>query len=98
MDFKDVKEASTIELDEYAVSDKIDYETAFAWWVHYVFKKLERIIAKAKTKYWRNTHKYGVRLPNTAAESLELNRQTGHPLWEILRKIGGQGINILRGS
>ena len=40
MDFKDVKEASTIELDEYAVSDKIDYETAFAWWVHYVFKKL----------------------------------------------------------
>ena len=65
MDLKDVKEVSTIELAEYAVSKKIDDEPDFAWWVHYIFKKQDKIIAKDKTKYWRPTHKYGVRLPNT---------------------------------
>ena len=82
MDLKYVKEASTIELAEYAVANKIYDEPYFAWWVNYVFKKRDRIIANTKTKYWKTTHKYGVRLPNTAAESLELDRQTGQTLWE----------------
>ena len=67
---------------EYAVSNRIDDDTALAWWVHYVFRKRDRIIAKSKTKYWRTTHKYGVSLPKTASETLELDRQTGNPLWE----------------
>ena len=70
MDLKDVKEASPIELAEYAVANKIYDEPDFAWWVHSVLKKRGSIIAKAKTMYWRNTHKYGVRIPKTAAESL----------------------------
>ena len=80
MDLKDAKEASTIELDKYTVSNKIDDEPYFAWLVHYVFKKRDRIIDKTNTKYWRTTYKYGVRLPKTAAEALELDRQTGRPL------------------
>ena len=84
MDLKDVKEASPIELAEYAVANKIYYEPDFAWWMHYVFKKLDRIISKSKTKYCRNTHKYSIRLPKTAAEALELDRQRGQPLWKIL--------------
>ena len=83
-DIKYIKEASPIELDEYAVAKTINYEADFAWWVNYVFKKLDRIIAKDKTKYWRTTHKYGVRLPKTTAESLELDRQIGQPLWVII--------------
>ena len=51
MDLKDVKEDSLIELDEYTVSNKTDDEPDFAWWVHYVFKKRDRIIANNKTKY-----------------------------------------------
>ena len=82
MELKYVKEVSPIEFSEYEVANKIDDDQFFAWWMHYVFKKRDRIIAKAKNKYWRNTHKYGVRLPKTAAEALELDRQTGHPLWE----------------
>ena len=57
MYLKYVKEASLIKLAEYAVANKIDDKLVFAWWVHYVLKKQDRIIAKAKTKYWRNTHK-----------------------------------------
>ena len=74
MDLKYFKDSSLIELAEYVVANKIDYETAFAWWVHYFSKKQDRIIAKAKTKYCSNTHKYGVRLPKTASEALELDR------------------------
>ena len=50
MDLKYSKESSPIELAEYAVTNKIDDEPYFAWWVHYVFKTLDRIIAKAKNK------------------------------------------------
>ena len=81
LDLKYVKEASPIELTEYAVSKKIDDEPDFAWWVNYDFKKQDRIISKANTKYWRTPHKYGVRLPKTSAEALELDSQTGHTLW-----------------
>ena len=45
MELKDVKEERPIELAEYAVSKKIDYDPDFAWWVHYVFKKRDRIIS-----------------------------------------------------
>ena len=51
MDLKDVKEASPIELAEYAVANKIDKEPAFAWWVPYTLKKRQRIISKVKAKY-----------------------------------------------
>ena len=45
------------------------------------FKKVDRIISKSNTKYWRNTNKYSVRISKTAAEYLELDRYTGQPLW-----------------
>ena len=60
MNLKDVKEASPIELAEYAVANQIHDEPAFAWWVPYCLKKKDRIISKVKTKYWKTTHKYGV--------------------------------------
>ena len=80
MDLKYVKEDSPIKLSEYAVVNKIDDDLDFAWWVHYVFKKQYRIISKAKTKYWRTTHEYGIRIPKTEAEALELDRQAGQPV------------------
>lgn len=82
MDMKDVKEASPIELAEYAVANKIDDEPAFAWWVPYVFRKRNRIIAKTKAKYWRTTHKYGVRLPKSVEEALRIDKETGTDYWE----------------
>ena len=57
MELKDVKEASPIELDEYAVAKKIYDDPDFAWWVRYVFNKQDIIISKSKNKCWRTTHK-----------------------------------------
>lgn len=81
LDLKDVKDANPIELAEYAINNDLQDEPAFAWWVPYVIRKRERIIAKAKTKYWRTTHKYGVRLPKSAAEALQLDKENGNNLW-----------------
>ena len=81
MDMKDVKEASPIELAEYAIANQISNEPAFAWWVPYVMKKRDRIIAEVKTKYWRTTHKYGVRLPKTAEEALRFDAEDGTTFW-----------------
>ena len=57
---RDVKEANLVKLAEYAVTNGIDQEPVFSWWVPYTLKKRERIISKVKTKYWRTTHKYSV--------------------------------------
>ena len=78
MGLKDVKEASPIELDEYVVANRIDDKPAFAWWVPYTLRKRNRIISKVKTKYWKTTHKYGVRLPKNAAEALKIDQENGN--------------------
>ena len=77
MDLKVVKEASPI-----AVANRIDHEPAFTWWVPYTLKKRNRIISKVKTKYWKTTHKYGVRLPKNAAEVSKIDQENGNDPWE----------------
>ncbi len=62
---KDLKESNPIEVAEYAVANKIAEEPAFAWWVRDVLRKRNRIIMKAKTRYWAKTHKFGIELPKS---------------------------------
>lgn len=78
---KDVKDSFPVQLAEYAVDQKIDNEPAFAWWVPYVIKKKARIISKIKSKYWSKTHKYGVRIPKSVKEAIELDNENGNTLW-----------------
>ena len=59
---KDLKESYPIELALYATNRKIDDEPAFAWWVPFVMKKKSQILQKVKSKYWAQTHKYGIRI------------------------------------
>ena len=82
VDLDIVKEANPIELAEYAVANKIDDEPAFAWWVAYTLKKRERIISKVKSKYWKTSHKYGVRLPKSAEEALRIEKESETDYWE----------------
>ena len=60
---KDVKDSNPVELAEYAVANKLQEEPAFKWWVNFTLRKRHRFINKLKSKYWRTTHKFGVRLP-----------------------------------
>ena len=46
-------------------------------------KKKNKNISKVNSKYWTRTHKYGVRVPNTFKEAIEINKVNGNTLrWE----------------
>jgi len=64
------------------VANKIAEEPAFKWWVTDVLCKRNRIIAKVKSRYWRTTHKYGIRLPHSTEEALLLDKESGTDFWE----------------
>ena len=62
--------AYPVQLAEYAHQKQILKEPAFIWWVSHALK---RIISKTKSKYWTRTHKFGVRIPHSVDEALELD-------------------------
>ena len=64
---KDIKDSNPVEVAEYAVANRIQDEPAFAWWVKPVLRRRNRIISKVKKKYWRTTHKYGIRVPKSVS-------------------------------
>ena len=41
------------------------------------------------SKYWQKTHKYGLRIPHTFKESIEIDKENGDTLWwdAILQEI-----------
>ena len=78
---KDLKESNPIEVAEYAVANRIADEPAFKWWVPHVLRRRNRIISKMKSRYWRTTHKFGIRLPHSVDEALRIDRETGTDYW-----------------
>ena len=41
----------------------------------------ERILKKVETKYWSVSHKYGLELPKSVSQALEIDRRTGTDFW-----------------
>ena len=78
---KDVKESYPVQLAEFAISNHIVEEPAFAWWVPFVMKKRNRILAKVKSKYWLRSHKFGIRIPKSVEEAKKVDNQNGNTLW-----------------
>ena len=79
---KNLKESFPVETAEYAVANKISDESAFKWWVQETLRKRHRIIKKVKSeKYWKRTHKYGIRFPNSVEEALNIDEETGTDFW-----------------
>ena len=70
-----------MQVAEYAATNKIAHEPAFNWWVHDVLRKRNRIISKVKSKYWRTTHKFGIRVPKTVEEALLIDDETKTDFW-----------------
>jgi hypothetical protein len=75
---KDLKGSNPVEVAEYKIDDK----PAFAWWVRDVLKRRERTIKKLKTrKVWQEKMKFGIELPRTVQEALEIDCRTGTTFW-----------------
>jgi hypothetical protein len=66
---------------EYSVINQISEEPAFAWWVKDVLRRRDRIISKVKSRYWKKTHKYGIKLPKDAKRAMEIDAETGTDFW-----------------
>ena len=79
---KDLKESYPVQIAEYAVQTKISEEPAFAWWCPHVLRKRNRIISKVKSEYWQRTHKYGIRVPHSVKEAIEIDTINGNTLWQ----------------
>jgi hypothetical protein len=78
---KDIKDSYPIEITEYAVANRIADKPAFNWWTKSVLHKQNRIIAKLKSKYWTRTHKFGIQVPKSAEQALQLDKEAGNNLW-----------------
>ena len=77
----ELKASNPIEPAEYAVSNRIVEEPAFAWWVLDVLKWWNHIISKVKSKYWKTTHKFGIKVPKDVECALEIDWETGTTFW-----------------
>jgi hypothetical protein len=80
----DLKESHPLETAEYAVTQGIDHEPAFNWWVPCVLKKCDRIVSlicKWTTCYLKQTHKFGIEVPRTVKEALALNQKKRNTFW-----------------
>ena len=78
---KDLKASNPVELSKYAAGNRLDVEPVFKWWVRDVLRCRNRIIAKVKSKYWRTTHKFGIRVPKYFDEALAVDKENGNRLW-----------------
>jgi hypothetical protein len=70
-----------IEIAKFVVVNHLVEEPAFKWWVPKVLRKRNRIISKVKSRYWKTTHKFGIQLPHSVEEALQIDEETGTDFW-----------------
>jgi hypothetical protein len=74
-----LKESHPLQVAEFAYMAGKAGEPAFNWWVGWVIKKRDRIISLVKhrsARYLMRHHKFGIELPKTVEEALEIDRPT----------------------
>jgi len=66
---------------KYAMANGLEDEPAFAWWVPHTIKKEKRLLKAMKSRYSQRTHKFGIYVPKTIEDALEIDRQTKTTYW-----------------
>jgi hypothetical protein len=69
------------EVTEFAKAQGVDHEPAFAWWVLYVLKWRDRIIAAVNKRYHKRQYKFGFEIPKTVERAKEIDQENGSTLW-----------------
>jgi hypothetical protein len=78
----DLKESYPIEIAEFAVSRGLDNDPAFVWWVSGVLKKRNQIIAAVQKRFANKNFMFGIRVPTSVTEAIQLDRENGNTLWQ----------------
>ena len=77
-----LKESNPVETAEFAVAKGINKEPAFAWWTGQVLGKRNYLIKKLrKTQVAKSNLKFGLVVPKTVNEALEIDRKNGNSYW-----------------
>ena len=77
---RDIKNSYPLEAADYVQANKLIEELAFKWWVPRVLRQRRRMVdkvIKSKTKYWRTTHKFGIKVPESVKEALQFDAEMG---------------------
>lgn len=94
IELKDLKDSYPVQLADYAESQGLSEEPAFAWWVPHVLRKRKRIISKLKTKYWQRTHKYGIEIPKNMDDVKRIDEKNGNTLWMDSVKLEMKNVRV----
>ena len=78
---KDIKYSYPIEVADYVVKYNLVEEPAFKWWLPHVMKKKVQIVSAIKSIMIKRTHKFGIEVPSTVTEALEMDKQNGNEFW-----------------
>jgi hypothetical protein len=81
---KDLKESHPLEMAEYAITQGIDQEPAFNWWVPQVLRLHKCIISlvkKRKMSYLKKNMKFGIKVPTLVDHALKIDKRNGNTLW-----------------
>jgi hypothetical protein len=94
---RDLKESHPLQVAEFAYMAGIAGEPAFNWWVGWVVKKQDRIISLVKrpsARYLKRNHNFGIELPKTVEEALEIDRRTNTTFWSDAIKQEMKNVHI----
>jgi len=78
---RDMKESHPIETAEYCEFNQLADKPAMSWQVPFTLKKKKQIISKVKSKSKKKNQKYGISIPRSVKEALELHKTNGNTLW-----------------
>ena len=66
------------------MSQEIDHEMAFNWWVNTVLKKTLRMISLIKKRnalYLKKTHRFGIKVHKSVAQEYSLYEINDNTIW-----------------
>ena len=78
---KDLKETNPVELATYVIANIIDSEPALDWWTKELLHKQKRLIKLSHKHAIQTGYKFGLRLPFTVMEALEIDQESNNNLW-----------------
>ena len=77
-----MKSSNPVDLAKYIESNNLSSKLAFNWWVKQTLANRNRIISKFKAKNNKTKIKFGVKVPQTVEEAIQLDYKNRDMLWQ----------------
>ncbi len=77
----EIKNSYPLQLAEYAIQHQLDKEAAFIWWIKPTVKHKKNFIKAAKRRFTKRSHKFGIKVPQTTEEALQIDKETKTTFW-----------------